>query len=316
MARRLRFVPERTLVEVTCRTVQCRFLLKPFPGWSEIFAGALARAQSLYPVEVHAFVCLSNHFHLLVSPADARQLADFMRHLLCKLSIEAARRHGWSGPLFQRRYQAILVSSEEAAQVGRLRYLLAHGVKENLVAKTAHWPGPHCGAALANGGSVAGIWRDRTREWVARQRGRRLEPDEALQHLALRLAVLPCWRGRSDELLQSHVRELIAQIELEAARQRDLHGNSCLGRRAVLAQDPHEAPFRSNRSPAPFCHAVVRRVRRELWRAYGVFLAAYRDAAKRLASGDRGVCFPEGSFPPAIPFAGAAVGGDARVASG
>jgi putative transposase len=112
MGRLLRFVPENSLVEITCRTVQARYLLKPVPGWSEIFIGALARAQRLYPVDVHAFVCLSNHFHLLVSAADACALAGFMRHLLSKLSIEAGRLHGWRGPLFERRYQAILVSDE------------------------------------------------------------------------------------------------------------------------------------------------------------------------------------------------------------
>ena len=142
MARRIRFVPEKSLVEITCRTVQARYLLKPVPGWSEIFIGALARAQRLYRVDVHAFVCLSNHFHLLVSPQDAHALAAFMRHLLSKLSIEAARLHGWSGPLFQRRYQAISISDEPRAQIQRLRYLLSHGVKENLVQRTVQWPGP------------------------------------------------------------------------------------------------------------------------------------------------------------------------------
>src|SRR5512141_3362991 len=100
MARRLRYLPGGSLVEVTCRTIQSRFLLKPTPGWTEIFVGALARAQRTYPVDVHAFVCLSNHFHLLVSPADARALAGFMRYLLSKLSIEAGRMHSWRGPLF------------------------------------------------------------------------------------------------------------------------------------------------------------------------------------------------------------------------
>src|SRR4051812_15712799 len=149
MPRRLRFAAPKSLVEITCRTVQARFLLKPVPGWTETFIGALARAQRLYAVEVHAFVCLSNHFHLLVSPADARALAGFMRHLLSKLSIEAGRRHAWQGPLFQRRYQAIPVSEEPRAQIQRLRYLLAHGVKENLVQRIAHWPGPPAGQSLS-----------------------------------------------------------------------------------------------------------------------------------------------------------------------
>jgi hypothetical protein len=40
-------------------------------------------------------------------------------------------------------YQAIVVSGEEAAQVERLRYHLAHGVKEGLVDQVKRWPGVH-----------------------------------------------------------------------------------------------------------------------------------------------------------------------------
>jgi hypothetical protein len=41
--------------------------------------------------------------------------------------------HDWPGAMWSRRYQPIVVSDEEAAQVERLRYHLAHGVKECLV---------------------------------------------------------------------------------------------------------------------------------------------------------------------------------------
>ena len=302
MGRRIRFVPERSLVEITCRTIQGRYLLKPFTGWREIFIGALARAQILYPVEIHAFVCLSNHFHLLVSPQDARELAAFMRHLLSKLAIEAGRRHRWRGPLFQRRYQAILVSGETRAQVQRLRYLLSHGVKENLVARVADWPGPHCFSSLASGIEAKGVWHDRTAEWQARRRGREPKPGELDQSLTLALAPLPCWTGLEPDARQRAVRELVEEAEDEAARQRHSQGATYLGARAVLDQDPHHLPSASTRSPAPFCHAFTKRMRRELRKAYGIFLGAFREAARRLTEGDRDACFPSGSFPPAIPF--------------
>jgi len=61
VARRLRYFPDRPLVEVTTRTLQGRFLLRPSPGLREIFVGILARAAALYEVDVHAFVCLMSH---------------------------------------------------------------------------------------------------------------------------------------------------------------------------------------------------------------------------------------------------------------
>jgi hypothetical protein len=35
---------------------------------------------------------------------------------------------------------------------------------------------------------------------------------------------------------------------------------------------------------------------------YGLFLAAFRDAAEQLKAGDRSARFPTGSFPPGLPF--------------
>ncbi len=40
--------------------------------------GALAKAQEKYPVKIHAAIAASNHYHLILTPADAEELADFM----------------------------------------------------------------------------------------------------------------------------------------------------------------------------------------------------------------------------------------------
>ena len=92
MGRRLRFIPSGgALVEITCRTIQGRFLLKPTDELREIIIGTLGRAQRLYPVDIHAFVFMSNHYHLLLSVPDARRLAHFMGYVNSKLAREIAR---------------------------------------------------------------------------------------------------------------------------------------------------------------------------------------------------------------------------------
>src|SRR5262249_10817899 len=66
--RPLRHVPrERCLFEVTVRTVQARFLLRPSVALNEIILGVLGRAQRIYGAgaEICAFAFVSNHFHLL-----------------------------------------------------------------------------------------------------------------------------------------------------------------------------------------------------------------------------------------------------------
>jgi hypothetical protein len=67
-----------------------------------------------------------------------------------------------------------------------------------------------------------------------------------------------------------------------------------LGVAPVLAQDPLQRPKKIKKSPAPAFHAASKAVRRELWDAYALFVAAYRAAAEKLRAGLRDVVFPRG----------------------
>jgi hypothetical protein len=64
-----------------------------------------------------------------------------MRYLNSNLAQEVGRFARWSDRVWSRRYQAIVVSSEEEAQVANLKYILGHGVKEELTS------GPRTGRA-------------------------------------------------------------------------------------------------------------------------------------------------------------------------
>jgi REP element-mobilizing transposase RayT len=183
MARKLRYTPEGgALFEVTCRTIHSRFLLRPNRLLNEIVGGVLARAKRRYGVELSAFCFLSNHFHFLVRVEDSHQLSSFMGYVCSKLAREVGRQPVRREKIFSRRYQAILISEEETAQVERLNYLLSHGTKENLVARPQDWPGVHCVDALLSGQPMEGTWFDRTREYGARSRGE----DVALRQFATR----------------------------------------------------------------------------------------------------------------------------------
>lgn len=121
-------------MEVTSRAIQSRFLLRPSQELREITLGVLGRAQRLYGMSICGFVFLSNHYHLLVWTRDAEQLARFVGYLNSKLAREVGRIHAWREKVWGRRYQAIVVSDEEGAQVERLFYLLQQGCKEGHVA--------------------------------------------------------------------------------------------------------------------------------------------------------------------------------------
>lgn len=303
MPRAIRFIPEGgALVEITDRTVQGRFLLVPSPELNDILLGVLGRAQRLYGVTLCGFVFLSNHFHIIARVDDARQLADFMGYLASNLAREIARHTGWTDKIWARRYQAIVISDEEAAQTARLSYLLSHGCKEGLVEKVRDWPGLHCAPALIDGAPLQGSWFDRTKEYGARQRGEEISPRQFATQETVTLSPLPCWQHLAPEVIQEMIRAMVEDIEATAARVRLETSAVVLGPEGVQAQEPESRPDHPKKSPAPLFHAFCRRLRRELYEAYHLFLAAFRDASEKLRSGDRNASFPKGSFPPGLPF--------------
>ncbi len=144
VSRRLRFVPEGgALVEVTCRSIQGRFLLKPSPMLNELVVGVLGRAQELYPVEICGLVFTSNHYHMLLRVPDAERMSRFMGYVNTNIAKEAGKLAQWREKFWSRRYQHIVVTEEEPAQVARMKYLLSHGAKEGLVRRPQDWPGVH-----------------------------------------------------------------------------------------------------------------------------------------------------------------------------
>jgi REP element-mobilizing transposase RayT len=300
MARPLRFVPPASLVEVTCRTVQGRFLLRPSRDLNEIVVGILARAARRYRMRVCAYVYLSNHCHLLLRPTDAHQLARFMSFLNGNLAKEAGRLHGWRERFWGRRYTAIVVSHEDACQLARLRYILEQGTKEGLMSKPADWPGAHAVQALLDGRPTRGVWFDRTREYEARRCGHRPGKYEFAEEESLELSPLPVWAELDSRDRREAVEALLRDIEAEA---RKASGRAPLGVRRILRQNPHNKPGHIERSPAPRFHAHAWRVRKGLELAYYEFRVRFRQAAEELRRGRVGVEFPPGCFPPRLPFA-------------
>lgn len=284
-------------------------LLRPSAGLTALIVGLLARAARLAGVAVHAYAFLSNHYHLLVSVADAQQLASFMNFFNSNLARGAGRLVRWREKFWGRRYQAIVVSGEEEAQMSRLVYLLSQGVKEGLVASPYDWPGAHCARALVEGTAIAGRWHNRTLESKAQRKTLALDPEAFVEQEQLTLAPLPCCLELEPEAYRARIRAMIEEIEIDGRQREAETGMPPLGSDAVCRQDPHHEPNQLKKAPAPLVHAAAPEVRRALRRAYFSFLAAYRHAAGLLRDGVKEVEFPDGAFPPALPVRFAARSG-------
>jgi putative transposase len=303
MGRKLRYVPPGgALVEVTTRTLQGRLLLRPDAALNELVVGVLARARERYPVRIHALVFLSNHYHLLLSVESAKRLSKFMGYVNSNLAREVGRLRRWREKLWGRRYQGICISEEEQSQVARLAYVLSHGCKESLVAEPGQWPGVHSVAALTCGEALKGRWYDRTKEYEARRAGKEPSRWEFATSYTLELDPLPCWAQLPEEDYRRQVQELVDRIVEETAARHRAEGTEPVGARWVRRQRPHHLPAKLKRSPAPLVHAASKDARRKFRNAYAWFVLEYRRAAARLAAGKVDVAFPQGSFPPPLPY--------------
>jgi hypothetical protein len=251
-------------------------------------------------MRIVAFVFLSNHFHLLLLPDSPQQLASFMAYLASNVAREVGRVRQWREKFWSRRYRAIPVSNEDSAQIERLRYVLAHGAKEGFVARPRDWPGPHAISALLEGAAIGGTWFDRSAEYRARRRGVECSARDFASSETITLTPLPCWAAWAESRRREAISELLATIEREAEILRA--GKPPLGLEGILRQQPHEPPALCRRSRAPAFHVATQAARQALREAYRAFVNAFWRASERLRSGDRLVVFPDGSFPPGLPY--------------
>ena len=139
MAWPLRMFDSKGIYFVTVRCFQGRLLLRPSRQTNDVLAGVLARAARLSSVELFAFVFASNHVHLIVRAPNGN-LPRFMQFLLTNVSKKVGWLVRWRGSFWEHRYSAEPILDDEAF-VGRVRYVLAHGVKERLVRRCGDWPG-------------------------------------------------------------------------------------------------------------------------------------------------------------------------------
>jgi hypothetical protein len=149
---------------------------------------------------------------------------------------------------------------------------------------------------------MRGVWHDRTAEYEARRRGKRLDPRTTEQTYDLVLSRLPAIAKVADQDYPSFITTLVRDEEraVDAGRSED-GKKAVLGTRRILEQDPHAAPAETKCSPAPMVHAASVAVRKAFFATYRAFVDAFRAAAASLRGGDAAE-FPEGAFPAPAPF--------------
>ena len=294
--------PRSRVIETSQTTLQNRRLLRADPEFNRRVVGLLSRALELYPVRLHAVVVMGSHYHVLATHEDPEVMAGFHCHFNTNLSKEVGRTYGWQGTVFPNRYRSVELSGEPEIERERLKYLLSNGVKEGLVASPLDWPGVSSAKALCSGRPLRGVWVDRAAYWQARQRGESVSPADFTNERTVCLEPLPSMAHLSSEAYRAQVRELVEEVEAEGRALHRRRGTSPAGVAAILAQDPEFRPREVEKRPCPWFHVLDPELRRALYVALSLVVAEYREAAERLAAGDRLVRFPLHTFAPTLGF--------------
>ncbi|MDO8722938.1 MAG: transposase [Syntrophales bacterium] len=110
MARPLRIQYPGAYYHITCRGNEQRDIFLD-AGDQGAFLEKLSLSLEIYNVSLLAYVCMPNHFHLLVTTPEGN-LSDFMRHFNISYTSVFNHRHHRVGHLYQGRYKAFLIDAD------------------------------------------------------------------------------------------------------------------------------------------------------------------------------------------------------------
>jgi REP element-mobilizing transposase RayT len=132
MARPLRIEFEEALYHITARGNRRERVFASDVDRAR-FLEIVARSLPRFGVEVHAYVLLPNHFHLLVRTRRAN-LSRWMHWIMVTYTISFNRRHDKAGHLFQGRYKSLLVEGGSYL-LGLSRYLHLNPVRGKVIGR-------------------------------------------------------------------------------------------------------------------------------------------------------------------------------------
>ena len=292
MAWPLRMFDSKGIYFITVRCFQGRLLLRPAKQTNEVLAGVLARAARLWSVELFAFVFASNHVHLIVRAPNGN-LPRFMQFLLSNVSKKVGWLVRWRGSFWERRYSAEPILDDEALH-GRVRYVLAHGVKERLVRRCGDWPGLSSLSMMLGAPTRVTRWFNWTRRWCDRREGVDRYSREWGEDETLTLTPLPTSEPQAVAAHRATIKRAIAAIERDAA----LDPTPVLGVKAVLAQSPQFRPVHLARRRRPLCHAGTVALRRFFRNQYRSWVSSFLAASADWRKGRLEAVFPYGAVRP------------------
>jgi len=105
----------------------------------ELYLGLLNEFRGTYGCSIHAFVLMTNHVHLLLTPQEKGSVSDFMRRVGMVFVSAMNRRYGRTGSGWEGRFWSSLVDSRSYLLTCH-RYIELNPVRAGLVKQPGRYP--------------------------------------------------------------------------------------------------------------------------------------------------------------------------------
>lgn len=278
-----RVVPGQ-FVFITRSVTQRMFLLRPDDETNNAFTYMLGEAAKRFGMVVILSQMMSNHHHTMLYDAEGRYV-EFLEHFHKFVAkSQNVLRGRWENLWATEETCVVEILSREDL-LDKLVYIATNPVKDGLVEKVHHWPGPPFLAALLSGR----VLRARRPQHFFRGDG----PMPLEVELVLRL---PDDFEDKDAFL-AELRRRVAEFEDACARERRAAGRRVLGRRRVLQQSWNASPtsHEPHRGLRPRVAARNKWLRIATLQRNKEWQAAYRGARRRWRAGED-VAFPYATY--------------------
>lgn len=275
-------IPGRTYL-ITRRCSDRRFFLRPSRKTNRIVRYELLRAAKEHGVQVHAFLFMSNHVHLVVTDV-LRTLPLFMRDFLREVSKAVSASIGrWNGLWEPGTYSAVALLDPQSV-IEKIAYCLANPVLSGLVRRARRWPG-----ATSIGiqfGETMRVHRPKTPYYANSEKSEIVELE------------LTTPTGMDPIELQHTLAKQIRAHEKAAAAELAQQNRKFVGERSILAQDPFDCPtsWEKRRGRNPTFASTDKWKRVEAGQRKQSWYAAYRAALASFCGDVRDVVFPAGTW--------------------
>lgn len=268
-----------------CRDGQ--MLINPSSTVNRVVKAMLYRYIERYGLELHLFLFMPNHYHLVVTdPGQGLPhfLSTFHSQVTKKLNA-CTRREGY---LWEPGYCPKVRVIENEKVLETMAYILTNPVRAGLVPSPREWPGVN--------------------NLIEEMDGRELFTPSVSSHEAdpgspemesLRLTMPPCLRPllSQDEYLEE-IRARVDRMSVQARQEMAIQGRSFLGARGVLKRKrtvrPRNEPRKCRNIPTFSCNDPE--LRRAAIAELKRFRKEYRLAFEEFRKGNREVLFPMGTF--------------------